>query len=240
MSKPNQDPKKALVRRPPSTGYEVGYAKPPEHTRFQPGRSGNPAGRRKGTKNKPKLPALNEERLKSVILEEAYRTVTIADAKGQVTIPMAQAIVRSIAVSAAKGNSRAQRLFASILSRTERENRQLHDEWLDVAMTYKIEWERELERRKVLGITGPDPLPHPDHVVIDMGTGQVRIKGPMTKEEKVQWDEWRARKAECDRSIDELEQMLTAEPNAKSRALIMADIAHEKRIREIICRAVPD
>jgi hypothetical protein len=62
----------------------------------------------------------------------------------------------------------------------------------------------------------------------------------MTKEEKVEWDEWRARKAECDRSIAELEQMLTAEPNAKSRALIMADIAHEKQIREIICRAIPD
>lgn len=25
--------------------YEVGYGKPPRHTRFQPGRSGNPRGR---------------------------------------------------------------------------------------------------------------------------------------------------------------------------------------------------
>lgn len=28
--------------------YEVGYAKPPEHTRFKPGQSGNPKGRKKG------------------------------------------------------------------------------------------------------------------------------------------------------------------------------------------------
>jgi hypothetical protein len=31
--------------------YEVGYGKPPEHTRFAPGRSGNPNGRPKGTRN---------------------------------------------------------------------------------------------------------------------------------------------------------------------------------------------
>jgi Family of unknown function (DUF5681) len=32
-------------------GYEVGYCKPPTHSQFQPGRSGNPAGRRKGLRN---------------------------------------------------------------------------------------------------------------------------------------------------------------------------------------------
>jgi hypothetical protein len=32
-------------------GYDVGYAKPPEHTRYKPGRSGNPRGRPKGVRN---------------------------------------------------------------------------------------------------------------------------------------------------------------------------------------------
>jgi hypothetical protein len=31
--------------------YEVGYGKPPKHTRFKPGQSGNPKGRPKGTRN---------------------------------------------------------------------------------------------------------------------------------------------------------------------------------------------
>jgi hypothetical protein len=31
--------------------YEVGYGKPPLHSRFLPGQSGNPKGRRKGTRN---------------------------------------------------------------------------------------------------------------------------------------------------------------------------------------------
>jgi hypothetical protein len=31
--------------------YEVGYRRPPQHTQFQPGQSGNPTGRRKGVHN---------------------------------------------------------------------------------------------------------------------------------------------------------------------------------------------
>jgi hypothetical protein len=34
-----------------STGYEVGYGRPPLHSRFRPGQSGNPAGRHKGVRN---------------------------------------------------------------------------------------------------------------------------------------------------------------------------------------------
>ena len=37
-----------------------------------------------------------------------------------------------------------------------------------------------------------------------MKTGQVIVKGPMTKEEKVRWDRLRARVEECDREIKEL------------------------------------
>src|SRR6266699_1550545 len=32
-------------------GFAVGYKKPPQHSRFQPGRSGNPRGRQKGVCN---------------------------------------------------------------------------------------------------------------------------------------------------------------------------------------------
>ena len=35
--------------------YQVGYANPPQKTRFEKGKSGNPAGRVKGSKNISKL-----------------------------------------------------------------------------------------------------------------------------------------------------------------------------------------
>jgi hypothetical protein len=45
----------AAKKTPPAKGdsgdYQVGYGKPPKHTQFKPGKSGNPQGRPKGTKN---------------------------------------------------------------------------------------------------------------------------------------------------------------------------------------------
>ena len=32
-------------------GYEIGYRKPPKHSQFRPGHSGNPVGRRQGLRN---------------------------------------------------------------------------------------------------------------------------------------------------------------------------------------------
>jgi hypothetical protein len=38
-------------RKKDDKGYKVGYGKPPEHTRFKRGKSGNPKGRPKGNLN---------------------------------------------------------------------------------------------------------------------------------------------------------------------------------------------
>jgi hypothetical protein len=126
---------------------------------------------------------------------------------------MAQAVIRSMAVNAAKGNQRAQRLFTQLLSTIERDNKQLHDEWLDAAINYKVEWERELERRKKYRTEAPEPVPHPDHVVIDMQTGSVRITGPMTKEEKAAWDDWKSSRTDAEQDNAHIGQILSRDPD---------------------------
>ena len=151
---------------------------------------------------------------------------------------MAQAVIRAVAVSAARGQHRSQQLFAELLSETERANKALSDEWLQTAIEYKCEWERELERRERFGLTGPEPLPHPDDLVIDMKTGQVIVRGPMTKEEKVEWNRLRARIEDCDRGIEELTAMLQDRKNKRFRRFIEDDIAHERRIRDMIVNAI--
>lgn len=171
-------------------GYEVGRGKPPVGTRFVKGKSGNPGGRPKGARNK--IPAMNEERLKTIVLEEAYRDIKVNDGDRQVTIPMAQAVIRSIAVGAAKGQPRAQVLFTTLLAAVERERKELHDKWLDGMIDYKVKWEKELDRRKRLGLDLPDPMLHPNQVVIDLIKGTASVKGPMTREEQALLDEGRA------------------------------------------------
>ena len=218
--------------------YEIGYGKPPAHSRFQPGISGNPRGRPKGSKNRPRVPALHEERLKTIVLEEAYRNVSINDANGPISIPIARAVVRSLAVNAAKGNQRSQRLFAELLVSVERENKELHGEFLGSAIDYKTWWDEELRRRKRLGIEAPDPIPHPDDIVIDMSTGRVRITGPMTKEEKIAWDEVRRCKQECDREIADLETQLTNERSVSTRQRLLDDIKEQKTLREKIAEVL--
>ena len=219
--------KRALVARP---GYDVGYGKPPKDARFKPGKSGNPKGRPRGSKNKS--PGMHEERMKDIILDEAYRDITIREGHRSVTIPMAQAVMRSLAVNAAKGQHRAQRLFSQLLAEVESSRNMLHAEYLDKALTYKIEWEKEMRRRAEAGIeTMDEPIPHPDHIKIDFRTGKVRIVGPMTKEEKEELDYGRKKLPDLRANIDDLREALVHETDPDE----IAELERHIRIGEELC-----
>jgi hypothetical protein len=121
-----------------------------------------------------------------------------ASDKRQISVPMATAIMRTLAVNAARGQARAQQLFSKLLSDAEQARALQHMRSLERAVDYKFYWGKELERRKSLGITGPEPLPHPDDVHINARTGEITIVGPWTKEEKAGHRHVATRRARAD------------------------------------------
>ena len=101
----------------PPTDYEVAYGEPPVAARFRTGQSGKSKGCPKGARNK--RPGLHEEGMKDILLKEAYCGSTVRDGDRNLKIPMAQAVIRSTAVNAAKGQHRAQQRLGA-LSRLRR------------------------------------------------------------------------------------------------------------------------
>ena len=99
---PADDRDPGAPRQPPAAGYDVGYGKPPKATRFQPGTSGNPRGRPRGSRNRSPS-AASMQRMQAIVLQEAYRLVTVRDGDRPVDVPLFQAAMRSLAVNAAKG-----------------------------------------------------------------------------------------------------------------------------------------
>lgn len=138
-------------------------------------------------------------------------------------------------MNAAKGQHRAQRLFAELLSSVETSRKQLNDRWLDKAIEYKVEWDKELRRREKFGVTDePPPLPHPDHVVIDYDKGTANIVGPVTREEQQMADWLLENRAGFEQDLQDLNTELQAATDPKDRAASEIEIGGVQRILNAI------
>jgi len=76
--------------------YDVGYKKPPKHTRFKSGQSGNPKGRKKGGIN-----------LGELLLKELNKKIKIREGDEELVITKKQALIKSRVNAALKSDRHA-------------------------------------------------------------------------------------------------------------------------------------
>src|SRR5438874_12382842 len=101
-------------RRPPMPSedrreYEVGYGKPPRHTRFAKGQSGNPQGRPPGAKN-----------LSTVLRKALNETVIVTENGGRRKVTKRQAIITQLVNRSAPADFRAIKILLDIVRDIER------------------------------------------------------------------------------------------------------------------------
>jgi len=88
--------------------YEVGYGRPPRHTRFEPGRSGNPRGRPNRSKNL------------ATLLSEALREPVIVTENGRRRkVSKRQAVIKQLVNRSAQGDLKAMPMLLGTMQEIE-------------------------------------------------------------------------------------------------------------------------
>jgi hypothetical protein len=86
--------------------YAVGYGRPPKHTRFQPGQSGNPKGRPKGTIN-----------LKTDLMEELSERISVSEGGKPKKLSKQRALLKSLVAKAITKDTRAANILLNLMVR---------------------------------------------------------------------------------------------------------------------------
>lgn len=132
MSKDNKDKDQDKDKKPED--YEVGYGKPPKHSRFKPGRSGNPRG------PKPRIPRAEIESQIGKDLRRILRdTVTV---NGE-DISIMEALLKKAVHSALKDNRANLRYVIDLAAKAYRENAERKP---DIRLIDAVDFERILRK----------------------------------------------------------------------------------------------
>ena len=88
--------------------YEVGYGKPPSHSRFTKGQSGNPRGRPRGAKN-----------LKTLLNEALNECVIVTENGGRRKVTKREAIITQLVNRSATADWRAIKILLDLVREIE-------------------------------------------------------------------------------------------------------------------------
>ncbi len=95
-----------MSRRNPDD-YEVGYGKPPEATRFKPGKSGNPEGRPKGARNQ-----------RTELTQELNQKIVVNEGGRRKRVTKRAALYKSLVTKGLQGDAKATQTILLLEART--------------------------------------------------------------------------------------------------------------------------
>lgn len=117
--------------------FGVGYQRPPEHSRFKKGQSGNPNGRPK----KEAPPVASERSANALALREGDRPISVREGGEARTMTTIEAVFRAQSALALKGNAHAQWRAIDRYDQAQRERQQI------IAREVEI-WQYYVEQRR--------------------------------------------------------------------------------------------
>lgn len=211
----------------------VGYGRPPKHSQFKEGTSGNPAGRPKGSKNKMQF---GIGTLEKDIIMQADRMVDIKGQEGTERIPMREAIIRAILVSAAQGKLGAQKLGILMIEKAEERNRKRIEENVDFVNRLKSENKQKVKSLLAMGDVkrAESILPLEEHIGLDLYTYDVKFTGPIDENEKDLWDKTWASKRVAEAKVPKLISKLKQRPSDMSLLNVIGAVNQQIREANII------
>lgn len=221
--------------------YRVGYGRPPLEHRFRKGHSGNPRGRPPGAHNKTEVDiSIGMRGAEAYLRQEAYRTVTLREGDRVIQLPAIQAVFRAMGVSALKGNRFAQKTLSELVTKLERDDFTSRLEAFGTWVDYKHAWGEAIERAEKLGHETPRPIPHPDDVILDPHTGDVKFTGPLTKEARDRLDEVLRRRAQAQDEVNYFAGKYHETQDEELKSRYLEDWHWEQRMFDIVNDAVAE
>lgn len=203
------------------------YRKPPAEYQFKKGQSGNPDGRPKKKLVQPKAGALGggiEDRMSAMVLAEANRLITVPEGDKSYEMPAMQAVLRTVITAATKGDVRAAIKVIDVFARAESERAMAAQE-IRAEAAQHIEKHRPIfESHEREGLEPPHIYPQPDDVLINKYTGEVRVDGPISKEEALTRKAFRERALQATSRYFDVRFSLAKDPTNRALRKELKDL----------------